>query len=1037
LRTILLGLEREDAAKQRGGRWHLIEDNQASPVSKSPPPKPQEAPTGIDLIRSICKFHADVIHEIGSSKVEFEDGDQRLKQQVRASIDWHKLSRGEVAVSRRHLPPKSQLTGKERLVFCGPLHRVEKRKRGGGTEEVWLPVFLIRATPVRRPTEVLLQLDGEVDVNLAWIEEMYSQGAEDLLEDTLIRLGMLHESAPGVLEHVPVKNLGACWQALEENVPEHEWVKTRNLLAPAEEFDPRAKAGLGIHPHILLIEDEHSPFMKGLVQDLRDIAKAPDQQLGASALSTLIHGSGSTAPSQSPTLVEFSPLNPIQSEAVSESFQAPLTVIQGPPGTGKSTVVRSALLTLGMHGQSALFCSTNHKAVDAVVGKMNEVTDFGSLVADLRRQGGRGKTWIAHLLKHLDAGRSAEGLDIAAFRKGLSDTEKAIQELLESTRATLEEGDRMVELQERIAELGEELGEWSQRPGDRRLPFPADQARLQLEAHASESWWKRVIARIWLRRRLGKLQKMWQGESPPSSNSLMSLLRVRLDQLELADLEKRIQQAPSLDDQADTLVNLVESKTDAIESVLGQLPAAWAGRIRDKGAAISELRRESQGRGKAGATRLAQVEQSRLPELLPGLPLWTVTSLSVRSTVPQVAAAFDLAVIDEAGQCNPASILPVLFRAKRALFVGDPQQLRPIGSLAHHKEEFLRRKHGLEGKEFSRFTFSGRSAYELAHDALIEREGNSFLLREHYRCHPAIAEFFNEHYYDGELIVRTTGRNEGKGRQGLTWTHVEGGSQTYGLSRWHPEQVTAIVNELVRLAKRGFDGSVGVVTPFREHAKRIRDTASREVGPEQLGRWSFISETADGFQGGEKDLILFGLVGGGEGKSATPPFYSRDRNRFNVAVSRAKHHLHIFGDENWARDCGVQVLADLLRAAVGFRSSAAGDVKQHLVGPVWEPRLADDLRARGIEFAQQYPAQGYYLDFAFFPSDRRKVNVEVDGETYHRDRDGNLRAEDVRRDLVLRADGWTVQRFWVYELRDDWEACIRRIQSILESPDTP
>jgi len=1030
-------MEREEAAKQRGGRWHLIEDTQASPALQAPAPGQREAPAGLDLIRSVCKFHADVIHEIGSSKVEFTDGDRRLEQQVCASIDWHKLSRGEVAVPRQHLPNTFQLTGKERLVFCGPLHRVEKRKRGGGTEEAWLPVFLIRATPVRRPTEVLLQLDGEVDVNLAWIEEMYSQGAEDLLEDTLIRLGMLHEFAPGVLEHVPVRNLGACWQALEENVPEHQWVKKRNLLAPAEEFDPRAIAELGIHPHILLIEDKHSTFTKGLVRDLRDIAKAPDEQLAASALSTLIPGGGLTAPSQSPTLVEFSPLNPIQSEAVAESFQSPLTVIQGPPGTGKSTVVRSTLLTLGMHGQSALFCSTNHKAVDAVVGKMNESTKTGSLIADLRRQGGSRKTWIAHLIEHLDAGRSAEGLDVAAFHQNLRSTEGAIQELLESTRSTLEEGDRLVELQDRITELSEDIGEWTHQLGGLRLPFPADQARLQLDSQASKSWWKRVRACLWLRRRLGKLQTLWRGQSRPSRTALISLLRVKLDKLELADLEERIQEAPSLDEQAETLVNLVESKTDAIESVLGQLPAAWANRIRDKGAAISELRRESRGRGQAGAARLAQVEEARLAELLPGLPLWTVTSLSVRSTVPQVAAAFDLAVIDEAGQCDPASILPVLFRAKRALFVGDPQQLRPIGSLAHHKEEFLRRKHGLERREFTRFTFSGRSAYDLAHDALIERQGNSFLLREHYRCHPAIAEFFNEHYYDGELIVRTTGRDEGTGRQGLTWTHVEGGSQTCGSSRWHPEQVTAIVNELARLANRGFDGSVGVVTPFREHAKRIRDMAFRDVGPEQLKRWSFISETADGFQGGEKDLILFGLVGGGEGKSATPPFYSRDRNRFNVAVSRAKHHLHIFGDETWARDCGVQVLADLLRAAVEFRSSPAGDVKQHLIGPVWEPRLADDLHARGIEFAQQYPAQGYYLDFAFFPPDGRKVNVEVDGETYHRDRDGNLRAEDIRRDLVLRADGWTVRRFWVYELRDDWEACIRRIRTTLESPDTP
>ncbi len=1034
VRRALLRLEAAGTVRRRGGMWLAV-----SEVAQATSPTPtagRSAPTGLDLIRRLCLFHADVVEEIQNSKFEFTDDAPQVDSQVLMPVDWGQLSRGEVRVSRTGLPESFAPGGAGRVIFCGPLHRVLRRRRGGEPEWLWLPVFLARATCVREQTEIRFQLDGEVDLNSAWAEEAFSQGDEDRLEDTLIRLGMLREDAPGRLSHIPVRHFGECWSALDQRFPEHSWVRHRNLLAPTERVDLRGDQREGFHPVVLLFHEDQSPFSKALVSDLRDIAKATDAEIESSALSALLPESaaGPSTPRprpSAPTLVEFSPLNPIQSDAVRDACTAPLTVIQGPPGTGKSTVVRSTLLTLGVHGSTALFGSTNHKAVDAVVERMNERATAGRLVADLRGANGGTKKWTRHLLDHLDAGRTAEALDLEAFRTALAQADASICHVLTETRSVLDAGDRMVELQARLSALANEHGEWFADLGAMTLPFTSDDFCVQPSEIAALPSLKRLFAKFKLWRRLVAFRAAWPNHPRPPHQALHALLMGKLDQMRLADVEAELKSAPSLDERAEALVALVEGKAEQVEQALGRLPAAWANRVRDRGPAIAEVRREADGRGRSAVQRQGEVEAKRIRELLPGLPLWTVTNLSVGSTVPFVSAAFDLALIDEAGQCNPASVLPMLFRAKRALFVGDPQQLRPVGSLARHKEDFLRRKHGLDAAEFSRFAFSGRSAYDLGHDALIERGGHAFLLREHYRCHPAIAEFFNEHFYGGSLIVRTTGRDASAPRQGITWTHVEGGSLTLGSSRWHPPQVDAITAELKRLAVQGFDGSVGVVTPFREHAKRTRDKAFETVGPSQLERWDFICETADGFQGGERDLILFGLVGGGEGVSATPPFYLRERNRFNVAISRARHHLHVFGDQLWARGCGVPVLADLAAAALSRSERPEGAVRTDLIGPVWEPRLAEALRLEGLEFRQQYPAQGYHLDFAFFPGSGRKVNVEVDGESYHRDRNGNLRAEDVRRDLVLRADGWTVRRFWVYQLRDDWEFCLREIRGLV------
>jgi very-short-patch-repair endonuclease len=101
-----------------------------------------------------------------------------------------------------------------------------------------------------------------------------------------------------------------------------------------------------------------------------------------------------------------------------------------------------------------------------------------------------------------------------------------------------------------------------------------------------------------------------------------------------------------------------------------------------------------------------------------------------------------------------------------------------------------------------------------------------------------------------------------------------------------------------------------------------------------------------------------------------------------------------------------------------------------LIGPVWEPRFASALRKAGIDFQQQYPACGFYLDFAIIRGSS-KLAVEVDGESYHRDAKGKLRIEDVRRDLILKAAGWQVERFWVYQLRENLDGCIERVRTVL------
>ena len=79
----------------------------------------------------------------------------------------------------------------------------------------------------------------------------------------------------------------------------------------------------------------------------------------------------------------------------------------------------------------------------------------------------------------------------------------------------------------------------------------------------------------------------------------------------------------------------------------------------------------------------------------------------------------------------------------------------------------------------------------------------------------------------------------------------------------------------------------------------------------------------------------------------------------------------------------------------------------------------------------QYLEEMYRLDFAIIQGNR-KLNIEIDGE-HHRDWDGELCRRDQMRNLRLMELGWDVQRFWVYQIRDDLDSCINRVKDWVES----
>jgi very-short-patch-repair endonuclease len=423
---------------------------------------------------------------------------------------------------------------------------------------------------------------------------------------------------------------------------------------------------------------------------------------------------------------------------------------------------------------------------------------------------------------------------------------------------------------------------------------------------------------------------------------------------------------------------------------------------------------------------------------------WAVTALSARGKIPFVPGHFDLLVVDEASQCDIASVLPLLYRAKRTVIIGDPKQLRHISAVPRAKDADLQTKYGLVENRAA-WMYSVNSLYDLA--AGVAHAEQIINLRDHHRSHADIIEFSNRTFYERRLRVATRYaqlKQPAKGTPGVQWLDVKGRvTRPGGSGAVNQPEARAVVDALEDLLiTRRYEGSVGVVTPFRAQVQCIRDLmAARPVLSDVASRSELLIETVHRFQGDERDVMFFSPVVSDGITTGALGFLRANGNLFNVAITRARGLLHVVGDRDAAFNAGVDYLAEFAayvsRIAQHARTTADEQIRE--IGPAypsvsrpdrvseWERVLYKALYAAGVRPIPQYTIEQYDLDFAVIAGNRR-LNVEVDGERYHRSWTGELCLRDQLRNQRLIELGWEVKRFWVYEVRDRLSDCVRWVQ---------
>ncbi|MGF6465129.1 AAA domain-containing protein [Paraburkholderia youngii] len=249
-------------------------------------------------------------------------------------------------------------------------------------------------------------------------------------------------------------------------------------------------------------------------------------------------------------------------------------------------------------------------------------------------------------------------------------------------------------------------------------------------------------------------------------------------------------------------------------------------------------------------------------------------------------------LIDEAGQAVPQSAAGAIWRARRAVVVGDPLQLEPVITIPFSAQQALRKRFGV-----SETWLPGRLSAQKLTDraskigtALIDHERKllwvSSPLRVHRRCDEKMFRVSNKIAYNDLMVFGTESRKE-LNLPDTAWIHVESPDSEGHWVHAEGEMVLSILRDVIPETS----DTIYVISPFRDVVRGLELLLPEKQFPTvEVG-------TIHTVQGKESDVVLL-VLGSNPKKPGAKSWASKKPNLLNVAVSRAKRRLYIIGDRN-------------------------------------------------------------------------------------------------------------------------------------------
>lgn len=275
-------------------------------------------------------------------------------------------------------------------------------------------------------------------------------------------------------------------------------------------------------------------------------------------------------------------------------------------------------------------------------------------------------------------------------------------------------------------------------------------------------------------------------------------------------------------------------------------------------------------------------------------------------------------LLDEAGQACPQHALGAIWRARRAIVIGDPLQIPPVVPLG---ERAIARLYANEGVAPGEWSAPGQSAQTLADRASRIQgrfpavDGNperpritGFPLLVHRRCDDPMFAIANRIAY-GNRMIHATIADESTIRDKLGasgWIDVDGPSK----GKWVEDEGWVIDRAIRRLMddeERLPD--LYIISPFRDPVRNLKRLLRGRGG--SLNKISGGDDwmeshvgTIHTFQGKEAESVIL-LLGAGRGaKDGSRVWAGQTPNMLNVAATRAKRSLYVVGNRQLWKGAG-------------------------------------------------------------------------------------------------------------------------------------
>lgn len=595
--------------------------------------------------------------------------------------------------------------------------------------------------------------------------------------------------------------------------------------------------------------------------------------------------------------------NTSQKEAVEAALTHQVSVIQGPPGTGKTQTILNIIANLLIAGKTVLVVSNNNSAVNNVAEKL-EHEGLGFIVAKL-----------GSVQKKEEFVADQQPLpDMSSWH---IDASSSVKQWVKDALNNVSQG---FSAQLRQAELRAEY--------DALLKEATYNEKLATNSIDCDWLYSKSSSKIM--ELLGYYQRRQSKQIPGVFSRIKWALKLGLPmfsflQKDVSDVIASLENAYYIVRKAE-----IEKELQSVESTLQSVDIKENLRLL-RAYSLQILKNEIAEHYRADTRTEFTIKniKAKTEDFLREYPVVLSTTYSAKSCISK-DMVFDYVIMDEASQVDIKTGALALSCAMNAVIVGDDKQLPNVVS---HEEALALQAIQLTYKVDDRYN-------EVTHSFLqscveVFKDIPVTLLREHYRCHPKIIEFCNQHFYNGELVAMTVDNAEDNVLQVVQT--VEG---NHARGHFNQREIDVIVQEV--LPQYADSESIGIITPYRQQADEINKALGKDI-----------ASTVHKYQGRECDTIIMSMV------DNNPTEFSDDSNLLNVAISRAKTHLCVVTNSNkMPKESNLAQLIDYVRYS-NFK------VRQSEVFSVFD-LLYKQYTSQRLEFLANNPVVSDYISENLF-----------------------------------------------------------------------